>query len=516
MVLAKTHTVALSGVHADIVTVEANIGPGLPGIHVVGLGDTAVNESRDRIRTAVANAQLGWPKTKIVVSMSPAGLPKSGSHFDLPTALAILEAAGRTGRRQQRDLSSVLVLGELGLDGRVHAVAGIVPALLAARRYGFETVIIPPANAPEAALLEDMHVLVAPTLTAAYRWICGETELADAHSYARHSDTSGPPSLDFADIVGQEDAVRAAEIAATGGHHMLLIGPPGSGKSMLAARLPGIMPELSTSQSLEVSAVHSVLGTGSAPRSVITKAPYIAPHHSITRAGLLGGGSGNPRPGAVSLAHHGVLFLDEISEMPAAVVDSLRTPLEQGEVRLVRNRREIIFPARCQLVLAANPCRCAAEDATKCRCRPHERMRYLNNLSGPMRDRLDMTVRTHSQAATLVSDRARTSADIAESVAEARQRGNFRWAQAGIAALTNATVPTTLLRREFAADSAGMALVQAHLANGDISQRAVDKILKLAWTLCDLVGSAQPGLEEVAQAIEIRGDMTQVHQEVVL
>lgn len=285
---------------------------------------------------------------------------------------------------------------------------------------------------------------------------------------------------------------------------------------MLAARIPGIMPELTTSQALEVSAVHSVLGTGSAPRSVITQAPYIAPHHSITRAGLLGGGSGNPRPGAVSLAHHGVLFLDEISEMPAAIVDSLRTPLEQGEVRLVRNRREIIFPARCQLVLAANPCRCAAEDATKCRCRPHERMRYLNNLSGPMRDRLDMTVRTHSQAATLVSKNARSSAEIADAVAQARERSAHRWMKAGIAVTTNASVPTTLLRRDFAADSAGMALLQAHLAQGDITQRAVDKVLKLAWTLCDLSGVAQPGLEEIAQAIEIRGEMAQPQQELAV
>ncbi|MEY8208898.1 YifB family Mg chelatase-like AAA ATPase [Corynebacterium sp. MNWGS58] len=515
--LAKTHTVALSGVHADIVTVEANIGPGLPGIHVVGLGDAAVNESRDRIRTAVANTHLRWPKTKIVVSMSPAGLPKSGSHFDLPTALAVLEAADNADSRSQRDLDATVVLGELGLDGRVRAVAGIVPALLAARRYNFQTVIIPPANAAEAALIDDMDVLVAPTLSAAYHWMRGRADLAPAADYRGQQESYAPPQLDFADIAGQREAIRAAEIAATGGHHLLMIGPPGSGKSMIAARIPGIMPELSTTQALEISAVHSVLGTGSAPRSVITQPPYIAPHHSITRAGLLGGGSGNPRPGAVSLAHHGVLFLDEISEMPAAIVDSLRTPLEQGEVRLVRNRREIVFPARCQLVLAANPCRCAAENAEKCRCRAHERMRYLNNLSGPMRDRLDITVHTHTQTATLIAENARSSAEIAESVAEARQRGAYRWTKAGIAESTNAAVPTTLLRREFAADPAGMALLQAHLSNGDITQRAVDKVLKLAWTLCDLDGSSTPGLGHIAQAIEVRGDMTRLqHQEVAV
>lgn len=511
--LARTHTVALSGVHADIVTVEANIGPGLPGIHVVGLGDAAVNESRDRIRTAVANTRLSWPKTKIVVSMSPAGLPKSGSHFDLPTALAVLEAAENSDNRARRDLDSTVVLGELGLDGMVRAVAGIVPALLAARRFGFRTVIIPPANAAEAALIDDMEVLVAPTLSAAFHWMRGSAELAPAAAYGGKQDNHNMPQLDFSDIAGQHEAIRAAEIAATGGHHLLMIGPPGSGKSMIAARIPGIMPELSTSQALEVSAVHSVLGTGSAPRSVITQPPYIAPHHSITRAGLLGGGSGNPRPGAVSLAHHGVLFLDEISEMPAAVVDSLRTPLEQGEVRLVRNRREIIFPARCQLVLAANPCRCAAEVASKCRCRAHERMRYLNNLSGPMRDRLDITVHTHTQSASLVADNTRSSAEIAETVAEARQRGAARWARAGIGEITNAAVPSTLLRRDFAADAAGMAMLQAHLSNGDITQRAVDKVLKLAWTLCDLSGANQPGLGHIAEAIDVRGDMTRVQQQ---
>ncbi|AGF72778.1 YifB family Mg chelatase-like AAA ATPase [Corynebacterium halotolerans] len=505
MALGRAHTTALSGVTARPVTIEANIGPGLPGIHVVGLGDTAVSESRDRIRTAVANAQLEWPKTKIVVSLSPASLPKAGSHFDLPMALAVL--AARQPEVGQR-LSSTLVLGELGLDGSVRPVPGILPALLTARAEGYRCAVIPPGNAAEATLIDDLEVLVAGSLADAWEWGTGESDLPGAADIVQDAPAALRRRPDFADLAGQEDARFAAEVAAAGGHHMLMIGPPGSGKSMIAARLPGLLPPLSTDQAVEATAVHSVAGPNGMPGGVVRHAPFVAPHHSVTRAALLGGGAGVPRPGAVSLAHHGVLFLDEASEIPAATLDGLRTPLEDGQVRLVRARREVIFPARIQLVLAANPCRCAAEEPSACRCTVRQRTTYLNNLSGPLRDRLDIGVRTSARNAVLGTAGAESTAVIAERVAAARQRAAHRWWGHGFPAATNAAMDPHQLRRHHPADEAAMALLGAYLADGVLSQRGVDRALKLAWTICDLAGGTRPDLAHVARAIDLRGSTT--------
>ena len=486
MALGRARTVALEGVAARLVTVEANIGPGLPGMHLVGLGDTAVSESRDRVRTAVANSRLPWPRTKIVVSMSPASLRKAGSHFDLPTALAVL-AAGVPAPR----LGSAVVMGELGLDGTVREVPGVLPALLTARAHGFTHALIPPGNVAEATLIEGLTVLSAGTLHDAWAWATGHAELPVARG---GGDVEKPHIPDFADLAGQQEARRAAEVAAAGGHHMLLIGPPGSGKSMIAARLPGILPPLTPVQALEATAVHSVAGNG----RVLTHAPFIDPHHSVTRAALLGGGSGTARPGAVSLAHHGILFLDEVSEVPAAILDGLRTPLEDGEVRLLRARREVVFPARFQLVLAANPCRCAVEDPARCRCRSHERANHLRNLSGPLRDRLDITART--SAAGVLAGEEESSAVIADRVATARERASARFG------CVNAAMDPHRLRRHHPAEEAGMAMLGGALAQGDITQRGVDRSLKLAWTLADLEGAPQPDLDHVARAMELRED----------
>lgn len=496
MALGRSFTAALEGVTARIVTVEANIGPGLPGIHVVGLGDAAVSESRDRIRTAVANSRLSWPKTKIVVSMSPASLRKAGSHFDLPTALAVL---GARVPDIAPVLDSTLIIGELGLDGGVREVPGVLPALLAAREHGFTKALIPPGNAAEATLVDGLAVFVAPTLAGAWDWVLGEGTLPMADGGVSTQERRIP---DFADIAGQPQARLAAEVAAAGGHHMFLIGPPGSGKSMIATRLPGILPPLTPDQSLAVTAVHSVSGHP----GVVRQAPFVAPHHSVTRSALLGGGSGLPRPGAVSLAHHGVLFLDEASEIPAAILDGLRTPLEDGHVRLLRSRREVIFPAQFQLVLAANPCQCAADDPAACRCSSSVRARYLANISGPLRDRLDLIVRLRSTGAVLSTDGAESSADIAERVCAARDRALFRWRRHDLACDTNARMDPHLLRRHHPADDAGMALLGVLLADGTLTQRGVDRALKVAWTLADLAGEEHPDLGHIAAAVDLRGD----------
>lgn len=500
MALGRTFTTALIGVQADIVSIEANIGPGLPGIHIVGMADTAISEARDRIRTAVMNSGLDWPKTKIILSLSPASMPKSGAHLDLAMVVAILTARTEDPEVVDR-LQHALLLGEVGLDGSIKAVPGILPGLLAAREHRYTRILVPPGNADEAALLEGVEVLLAPTLRAVYSWATGVAELPPLDSGRVPITTEKIP--DMADIAGQSAARFAAEVAATGGHHMLMTGPPGSGKSMIAARLPGLLPPLDPAQVIEASTVHSVVGATF--RGAVRRAPFIAPHHSITRAALLGGGSGHPAPGAVSLAHHGVLFLDEVSEIPAAILDSLRTPLEQGCVRMLRSHREVVFPATFQLVMATNPCRCAAEETHRCRCTPRQRSTYLNNLSGPLRDRIDIRVRTSSRGAVINTGDAESTSVIAERVAAGRQRARERWSRHGLGHLHNAIVDPHVLRRYFPADDAAMALLGAYLGDAEVSQRGVDRALKLAWTLCDLEGGGRPNLDHMARALDLHG-----------
>lgn len=514
MALESCKTIALEGVIGHIVDIEANIGAGLPGIHVVGRTDTAINESRQRIKTAIINSQLAWPKTKIVVSLSPASLPKSGAHFDLPLAVAIL-LAGMKAQDEQlaadgyatwgtesfaEKTANTLFLGELGLDGSLKPVPGILSAMVAAPKHGYHTIVIPPGNAGEAQLVEDTRVLVAHNLREVFEWLRGNRHLkTPEHIPAPQRNQT----LDFADIAGQHEAKFAIEVAAAGGHHLIMIGPPGSGKSMLAARIPSILPKLSTAQAVESTAIHSIAGSMG---EIIAHAPFISPHASLSRPALLGGGSGNPRPGAVSLAHNGVLFLDEASEISAAVLDSLRAPLEDGEVRLARAQREITYPARFQLVMAANPCRCAAEDPSKCVCRPQVRQTYLRNISGPLRDRLDIALELTSQAAVLHTEDEEASSTIAQRVALARDRAALRWQSHGLDITHNAAMPSTYLRRHCAADESAMALMGAYLAEGQLSQRGVDRCLKLAWTLCDLEGEDIPNLDHIARALNLRGE----------
>lgn len=493
MALGEAYSAMVTGVQANLVTVETTVGPGLPGMHIVGLADAAIGESRERIRAAMNHSNVPWPKTKIVVSLSPAGLRKSGSHFDLAIALSVV-AADLPDPEVHARLRGTLFFGELGLDGRLRAVEGLLPVLLAARSHdGIHTVIVPEGNAAEASLVDSPRVLVAPSLAAAFAWLQGIGELERASVNPAEVSVARPP--DMADVAGQSEAKYAVEVAAAGGHHMLMLGPPGSGKSMLAARLPGLLPPLDINQTIEATAVHSVAGR--AVSLPIHTAPFVAPHHSVTRAALLGGGSGRPKPGAVSLAHHGVLFLDEVSEIPAAILDCLRTPLEEGTVRLVRSRRDVTFPAKFQLVMAANPCPCGAEEPSKCRCASRARVRYLNNLSGPLRDRLDIFVRTQACGAVLRDD-AEPSAAIAERVAEARVRAMARFG------CVNGRMSPHTIRRGYPADDAAMALLAAHLAAGDISQRGVDRALKVAWTLCDLDGAARPNLDHIARALDLR------------
>lgn len=481
MALAKTQCVSFEGVSALMVGVEANIGQGLPGMYVVGLAGAAMSEAKDRLKTAMVNAGLPWPKTKLIVNLSPADLRKSGSQFDLAICAAVMSAT--LGVR----VDDTMFLGEVGLDGAIKPVPGILPALLAAREHGIQTIVVPAGNEAEAGALPDITVMTASHISEVADWMLGHRPLQRALGVEQMIEQHP----DMADVVGQQEAKLAAEVAAAGGHHLLMIGPPGSGKSMIAARIPGILPPLTTAESIESSAIHSMRGTGLS--GLLSSAPFVAPHHSVSSAVLIGGGSGRPKPGAVSLAHHGVLFLDEASEIPAHVLDSLRIPMESGAVRLLRGQREILFPAQFQLVLAANPCRCGCEEPAQCTCSATTRRRYLSNLSGPLKDRIDLCVRTHAQGAHIIGD-AETSEVIAERVAEARNRALHRWG------VLSARMNPRTLRREFAADEAGMAYLSALLADGELSQRGVDRTLKVAWTLADLAGKSCPSLEHIAEA----------------
>lgn len=505
MALASTGTATVEGVAARRVTVEANVGPGLPGMHIVGLGDAAVKESRDRIRTAITNSALPWPRTKIMVSLSPAHLPKAGSHFDLPIAAAVL---GCLDPRAQLRLAEVTLLGELALDGSLRRVEGVLPMLLAAGRApSAVTVIVPRANAEEASLVSGLRVLVADTLMQVWEWLTGDGEL-DGVGEPDWSVVSQAAQPDFRDIAGMREERAALEVAAAGGHHVMMVGPPGTGKSMLAERMPSILPPLNFEEMVEVTALHSAAGISGG--RVVAQRPYIAPHPSLTRAALIGGGSGVPMPGAVSQAHRGVLFLDEASEIPAPVLDALRIPLERREVRLMRGKREVVYPAEMQLVLAANPCKCEMVRGV-CTCKGSVLNDHLANVSGPLRDRIDVHIRTTRAANVLNPWDAEPSAAIAQRVGAARERSARRWDEAGVGETLNGRVAPAFIRRHFPADDVAMAFLAELLRTGEITQRGVDRCLKLAWTLADLECAQRPDIDHVARAVQMRlGTLTEV------
>lgn len=521
MGVGQARSVALEGTQGTIITVECDLSRGLPGISIVGMGDGAVLQAKDRIRSALNNTEfagrsLSWPGSRTVMSLSPAGIRKQGASYDLAMVAAMVSATTSTPAVWARAAGSVMV-GELGLDGTVRMVPGVLQTILAASRGGFGTVVVPAGNAHEAAQAEELlaggapNVLVVATLREMIEWLHGlqltsaseaaafsEDEVAGAASVDR--DTDAKDCGDLRDVVGQEEARRAVEVAAAGGHALLLVGPPGSGKSMLAQRLPGILPPLSSEEKLESALVHSVAGQKSdLPTIWRGQRPFIAPHHGVTQPALIGGGA-VPAPGSVSLAHHGVLFIDEAAETKPGVLDALRVPLDSGHVELTRQRSTVTFPANFQLVLAANPCPCGAEKATDCSCGATARRRHLSFLSGPLRDRIDITARTTAQRAiNLVGGaEAESSAVVAQRVAAARERQEKRWGGARL----NAQVPGATLRRDYPASDDGMAMLQDMLRTHSISQRGVDRALRVAWTLADLVGEPRPGLGHVCDAVD--------------
>lgn len=497
MSLGRAFSVAVRGLDGEIVEIEADITSGLPGVHLVGLPDAAVQESRDRVRAAITNSGNSWPMSRLTLALSPATLPKTGSLYDVALAAAVLSASRK---RPWPRLEKTILLGELALDGRIRPVHGVLPAVLAAKRQGWARVVVPVGNLAEASLVEGIAVHGVSGLRDLQQWLGTGTGLEPRVSVAV---PRREPTADLADVLGQTQARFAVEVAAAGAHHLMLTGPPGVGKTMLAQRLPGLLPDLAESEALEVTAIHSVAGLLSSRTPLVTRPPFIAPHHSSSVAAMVGGGSGLARPGAVSKAHRGVLFLDECAEVRVSVLEALRTPLEDGEIRIARRDGVARFPARFQLVMAANPCPCAPADARDCTCSSQQRRRYLGKLSGPLLDRVDLRVQMHTvRAGAFAPDPAESTARVRRRVAAARCAAAERWRPHGFT--TNAEVTGAVMRQQFRLADSAMAPLRTALDRGLISVRGVHRAMRMAWTLADLAGRTVPDADDVLTALSFR------------
>lgn len=499
--VSHVRTIAFEGVETVPVDVQVMVAPGKMGIHIVGLGDKAVAESRERVQAALHASGLSMPPKKVTVNLAPADLPKEGSHYDLPIALGLMAALGAIPADA---LDSYVVLGELALDGTVARVAGVLPAAIGANAMG-RGLICPHQCGPEAAWAsKDLDILAARSLIALANHFRGTQVLG------RPEPAIGPPPgilPDLADIKGQESAKRVLEVAAAGGHNLLMVGPPGAGKSMLAQRLPSILPPLSPKELLEVSMIASIAGELPDGR-LSDRRPFRAPHHSASMAAMVGGGL-RARPGEASLAHHGVLFLDELPEFSPQVLDSLRQPLESGECVIARANHRVSYPAQIQLVAAMNPCRCgmAGEPGHRCARGPRCKTDYQARLSGPFIDRIDLRIDVPAVLAgdLIAPSRAEPSEAVAKRVMTAREIQEQRYSELGLPSwTTNARCPAAAVEKVAAPDPAGIALITDASEKFGLSARAYHRVLKVARTLADLEGATKVSRIHLAEAISYR------------